>query len=306
MPAPVTQAQLPLLFRSDLRSDFRDDFMEWTENFSTFLKYGTTSEVEVAAALITGPNRFSEMFDGEAPVLDDLVMSDKVAATDKEFGRGFSVTRKTVEDDKHNKAKSGAKWLAHAARMTMELRGAQVLDDFFSGTTFKGYDGLSFGNSAHPALKGSSTFNNTITTEVSITGFTQMLDKFRKMVDLNGDPTVINPDRLYVPNDEAIIHRATQILQSNAEPFTTENQDNAIKKLYGSRLGTPIPLVYVSSQTNWYMCNWKWNDFHFLMRRSPTTEDFIDPRTKAFVFQSTARWLIWGVDWHGWVGANVT
>lgn len=304
MPVPVTQASLPLLYRAGLRKDFRDEWQQHMDNYSMFLKVASTNEPEISAALMTGPSRFLEMGDGEAPVYDDLKMSDRVSAVDKEFGRGFAVTRRTQEDDKYNKARSGAKWLAHAARMTIEYRSASLLDDFFTGSTYTGYDNLSFGNAAHPYLNAAGTFSNVITTELSITGFTAMANIFMTMKDHNGDPIVMTPDKLFIGNSAEQLHRAIQIIQSEKEPFTAENQDNAIAKRF--RTMTPVPLVYTQSANKYYMCDSKYNDFHFLMRRAPRLDDNVDFRSGAFQFQSTMRFLIWGVDWRGWAGANVT
>lgn len=304
MPAPITRDSLPLLFRIGLRKNFRDKWMMHKEQYSQFLNVGSTGETEVHAALMTGPSRFLEIGDGEPIPLDDLKMSGKVTAVDREFARGFAITKRTISDDKYAKAKSGAGYLGDAAQLTKEYQAAALLDDFFSGTTYKGYDGLSFGNANHTYINAPGVISNVTTTELSVTGVTQMVNLFMQMKNHNGDPIVMRPDKMFIGNDATQLHRAQQILGSQREPFSVENQDNALNKNYGGI--TPIPLVYVASTLKYYMVDSKYNDLHFLMREAPAIEDWYDERTRSFIFQSAMRFIIWGVDWRGWAGANVT
>lgn len=304
MPNPITRDSLPLLFRAGLRKEFRDKWVAHKPNYPQWMKTESTTEVEEQAALITGPSRMYEIGDSQKVTYSELIMSDRVAAVDKEFGRGFQVTRKMVEDDKYGKALAGAKWLAHAAWMTQEYRAAQFLDDFFTGTTFKCYDGLAFGSAVHPDLSGPGLRSNIITTALSVTGFVALANIFTTMKDLNGDPCMMTPTKLVIGNDSAQLHRAIQIIQSEKEPFTNENQDNAIYKKYRNMEIVMAP--YAASISKYYMISDEYNDVWFKMRRAPDTDDQVDFQTKNYQFTSTMRFMIYGVDWRGWAGANVT
>src|SRR3990172_8055286 len=99
-----TQGTLPLLFRLGLRKDFRDKWVEYSPNYSQYLKTSTTDRPEFEAAVITGPSRMLALGDAAIVDYDDLVMSDKILGVDKEFGRGFIVSQRTIEDDQYGKA----------------------------------------------------------------------------------------------------------------------------------------------------------------------------------------------------------
>src|SRR5688572_32725441 len=121
-----TQGALNLLFRPGLRADFRDEWQRHEPEQPFFLKQGSMDKPEISATILTGPSRMYELGDGEAITYEDLIQGPKVMGVDKEFGLGFAVTRKTVQDDQYNKASQAAKWLANAARLTEEYRGASL------------------------------------------------------------------------------------------------------------------------------------------------------------------------------------
>lgn len=300
----IVQGAFNLLFRPGLRKDFRDQYQEYEPEYPYYLKTGTTNTPEVSATIITGMSRLVEIDDAEPVTYEDPKIGPKVMATDKEFALGFILSKKTVEDDQYGKANQGAKWLAHAARMTYEYRSAALLDDAFSGTTFKGIDGLSLCNTAHTLLNSPSTVANTPATQVgmSVTGITAMLDIFMLMKDENGDPVRMMPKKLIIGNNSTDLHKAMQILGSDKEPFTADNQDNAIKKRIGGI--TPYISHFKISSKSYFMIDDQYNDAHLLVRRPVSFDDTFDFDTRAAKFRTDTRFLIWFVDWKGWAGMN--
>lgn len=296
------------LIRAGLRKDFRDEYDSYEPEYTSFLKTGTTDVPEVMAAIFTGISRMVELDDGEPITYDSPKLGPRVAGVDKEFGIGVQIGRRILEDDQYGKMKQSAKWLAHAARMTYEYRSAAFLDDAFSGNTFKGYDGLSWCNTAHTFLNNQSnanaTWSNALANPVgfSMSGVTAMLDLFGTLKDHNGDPIKIMPDVCVIGNNAGDIHRAMLIFGQDAEPYTADRNDNVIKK----RLGTIKPQVsrFKSSLKSYFLINNKYNDAQFLVRRPVKVEDDFDFNTAAALFKATTRFLIWGVDSRGWVGSN--
>jgi hypothetical protein len=298
------QGPFNVLLRPGLRSDFRDNYQQYEPEYTQFLKTSSTKAPEQAAVIITGPSRMLEIGDGEGVTFEDAKISPKVAGVDKEFGLGFQVSRKTMEDDQYNKASSASKWLANAARMTSEYRSAAFLDDAFTGTTFKGIDTLALCSTAHTLINSSTTVANRPSADVglSVTGITACLDLYQQMKDENGDPIRLFPDKLVIGNNAGDYHRALQIFSSDKEPFTAENQDNAIKK----RMGSPTLVMshFKLSTKSYFLIDSKWNDAMYVTRRAVVFEDSHDFVSGAALFKATTRFLIWFVDWRGWVGVN--
>jgi hypothetical protein len=303
----LTQQQFAPLFRLGLREDFQDSFENWESEYPFFLKSGDMSRPEIQAAMITGLSRLIELGDGEPVTFDTPRLSDVVMGIDREWGIGFALTRKTVEDDQYNKANQAAKWLGNAVNQTYEYRAASLLDDAFAGATYKGIDNKSLCNTAH-TLFGNSlvTVANAPSTAVglSVTGITALMDMAGNMKDENGDPTKMWPTKFLIGNDATNINKAHQIFGSEKEPFTAENQDNAIKKRFPSVTWKPM---HYMTNTKWYFgVDEKYNDAWILTRRKPTYEDDVDFPTGAMLSKVTCRFLIWFVSWHGWVGVNAT
>jgi len=296
----VTQGAFNLLFRAGLRKDFRDSFQSFERQYTQYLKQGRIDGPEIEATIMTGLSRLFERDDGEPVTYEDPKLGPKVAAVDKEFAAGFIVTKKTVEDDKYNKASQAAKWLAHAARMTYEYRAVAVLDDAENGSTYLGIDGLALCHTAHTLINSGTTVANRPSNDVGfgITGIDALLDLAELVKDENGDPMPTHVDTVIYNSGQ--ISKAIQIFGTDKEPFTADNQDNAVKKrTAGIR---HIIKRYATDTISYMLVDSKLNDAHFLVRRPVTFEDTFDFDTDAAKFKATTRILIWFVDWRGWFG----
>lgn len=295
------------LFRADLRNDFRDEWEMFEPEYQMFLKTGTMTMPELSATIMSGPSRLIERGDGEPITYEDAVQGPKVSVVDKEFALGFMLTRRTVEDDQYGKANQAAKWLANAARKTSEYRSAGLLDDAFTGSTYKGIDGLALCHTGH-TLYGTGSNGGTVANRpasdigVSLTGFSACMELYQLMKDWNGDPVKIWPDKLIIGNNANDINVAYQIMNSVKEPFTANNQDNAVR----ARLSGITPEVshFKSSSKSYFFISSKYNDAWYLTRRPVEFDDDFDFNTDAALYKTTTRFAIWFVDWHGWVGVN--
>jgi hypothetical protein len=300
-----------LLFRPGLRKDFRDSFMDWEEEWTRFCKSEKMNLPEISGGVMTGFSRMYEIGDGEGVTYEDPKMGPKVMAVDKEFGVGFIITRKAIEDDQYGKANQHAKWLGRSARLTYEYRGASVLDDAFAGTTYKGWDQKALCATDHTLIGTSQTFANTPSTQVglSVTGITALLDLAQIQIDQNGDPIVINPDTMIIGNSAGDLNRAIQIWQSQLEPFTANNEENAIKYRMSMKNGampSKMPMVshYKSSRKSYFMFDSKYNDVHLDVRRAVEFDDTVDFDSGALKYKATTRFTVYFVDPIGWYGSN--
>lgn len=303
----VTVGAWNLLFRPGLRDDFRDSYQEFEVEYSSYLKTDTMNLPEQQATIITGLSRLIERYDGEPVTYEDPKIGPKVVGVDKEFALGFALTRRVVEDDQYQKANQAAKWLGHAARLTMEYRSAALLDDAATGATFTGIDGQALCTTGHSLLNSTLTVANRPSTDVglSTTGVQAMFDLVGQTKDENGDPMKWWPDTVLIGNNAGDIARAYQIWGSEKEPFTAENQDNAVRK----RMPQPKIVVshYKQSLKSWFMIdNARYNDAKFVVRRPVEFDDTFDFDTDAAKYKTTTRFLIWFVDWRGWVGSFPT
>ena len=302
----LVQGAFNALFRPGLRADFRDNYEMYPPEYPSFLKASSMSVPELRAVVISGLNRLVEIGDGEPVTYDNPRISPVVMGVDREFALGFMLTRKTVEDDQYGKANQSAKWLGYATRMTEEFRAAELLDDAFTGTTFNGFDNEPLCDTAHPLMGTTGTVANALATPVglSVTGITALQNLAMRLVDENGNPMRSMPRKLIISNTAGELNKARQIFGSEKEPFTANNQDNALKKEFG------MPEICVSrfktSQKSYFLVDEQLNDAHFVTRRAPTFEDDYDFNTGVALYKVSTRFLIWFVDWRGWNGSNPT
>jgi hypothetical protein len=294
------------LFRSGLRRDFRDSYQQWEPEYPQFLRVGNTTDPEQRATIMTGLNRLYERGDGEPIIYDDPKLGPIVVGVDKEFAAGFMITRRAVEDDKYGKANQSAKWLAHAARLTMEYRAAAFLDDAFTGNFFRTIDNLPLIHTAHTLLNSGLTVANRPAADValSVAGITSLFDLWSVMKDENGDPIPAFPDTLIYGTAPGDLNTALAIWNTTNEPFTADNTDNVIRR----RLPKPsmVQSHYKTNPKSYFLTSSTLNDAWFLTRRAVEFDDTWDFDTDVAKYKASTRFMIWVVDWRGWSGSNPT
>jgi hypothetical protein len=302
----VTRNLNRILAREGLDKNFRDSYIEAPFVYNRFLKTGKSDKPEVQMATVVGPNRFYRSGDREVPTLSTVEAGRKAAAVDRQYTAGYVVSKMAQEDDMYGKVDKGAYHLGRAWRLTREYIGASLLDDAFAGSVFTGQDGLSLINASHTLMRSTSTVSNGVTGSgavgFSIAGVTQLMQLAQRMVDQNGDPIEIDLDTCILPNTEGIIQDAWKIFGMAKEPFTANNDDNAIK----GRLGNINWFVnkYMTSQSRYFMIDSKHNDAHHLDYVPMALRDYIDPRTLDFEVYGRARILQYFYDFRGWFGQN--
>ena len=215
------------ILRPGLRSDFRDEYMGFEQEWSMILREGTMERAEVEATTISGLPRQVVLKEQEPYTIIDPEMADKIVYTDEQYGLGFSIGQEMMEDDLYDKANQSSKWLARSTRLTQEYAAADFLDDAFTGTYFKGYGKTNLIKGDHALLNSVETWSNVITGNPAfgITGIQAAMELGEQTKDHQGDPVPVRFDTLFINiSDE---WNAIQILQNKSEPFTDHRNINA-------------------------------------------------------------------------------
>lgn len=293
-----------MLARPGLRKDFQDTYNLWEPIYSQYLRVGTHDSPEISATTITGPNRLVLSGEASPVVYQELKSGPKVMAVDKTYKGGFWLSKEAIMDDKYGKLNQGSKWLAEAARLTQEFASNALIDDAFTGTFFKGMDNLSLFSTAHTLINSNTTVPNRPTNPISLSvgGMTALQDLARKCKNENGDPIIITPDTVMIANDQAQLNKLYQILDSDLEPFTANNQDNPIKKSFKPKKVITNP--YMTNLYHYMIFDSARNDSHFLMREQVSQTDWYDEEVDASKIKARGRWIIWFYNWRAWYGTN--
>lgn len=292
------------LLRPGLRKDFRDSYDQYPEEYPSFLETGSYDRAELEATAIAGLPRMVKRGEVEPVTFVDPAMGDRYIFIDDEYALGFAVSQRLMEDDQYGKANQNAKWLGRSARLTQEYLGASLLDDAFAGATFTGMAGEVLCSTSHTFLNGTGTWSNRLSTDaqLSVTGVQAMFDLASSLKDHNGDPIPSMPS--YFVINIADEWKAIQITQSEFEPFTSDNQVNAIRK--GRANMTYTISHYKIQGKDWFLVDRNLSDAHQLFRVKPQFDDDFDFKTRAALYMARQRILTYFFDQRGWFGSNAT
>lgn len=292
------------LLRPGLRKDFRDEYEQFSEEYSSYLRTGSMDRAEVEATTISGLPRQVELGEGEAFTIVDPKLSDKVVYTDTQFGLGMSISQEMMEDDLYKKANGSARWLAVSTRLAQEYEAADLLDDAFTGTTFTGFEGESLISSSHTLLNSADTWSNQISgnLQLGVSGLQAAFELAESQVNQQGDPMQMMLDKLIINVAEQWVAR--QLVDNEHEPFTSDRNINTTKR----KANLSFKVSHFKDQTakDWFAMNSKKHDAHFLFKVKPQFPDWYEDRTRSAFFASRQRFLVYFFDQRHWIGSNAS
>jgi len=148
--------------------------------------------------------------------------------THETIALAFAITEEAVEDNLYDKLSARyTRALARSMSNTKQVKAASVLNNAFS-SSFKGGDGVSLINSAHPTT-GGGNLSNTLATQADLneTSLEQSLIDIAAFIDERGLKIALRGMKLIIPS--ALQFTAERILKSEQRVGTADNDINAIK-----------------------------------------------------------------------------
>lgn len=290
------------LLRPGLRSDFRDSYDSFEEEYSRILRVGTQDRAEVEATTISGLPRMVIRGEGESFVFIDPKLADKLTYTDEEYGLGFIISKRMMEDDLYAKANQGSKWLGRSVRLTQEYACSDLLDDAFAGASFTGYAAEPLIDTAHTLLSSANTWSNQVSgdPELGIAGLQAAQELGEQIVDQNGYPIPTRVDTLIV--NIADEHAAIQLTQNEMEPFTANRNINTTLKK--RKMSYVVSHYKDQTGSDWFARDTQLHDAHFLFRIRPEFLDWMDMDTQSAKYAARQRINVYFYDQRGWIGSN--
>lgn len=173
---------------------------------------------------------------GNAPVKNEGAAISYDAASQQWTARyqhetialAFSITEEAEEDGLYGSiAARYTKALARSMSATKEIKGANVLNNAFSGSGVTGGDGQTLCSTSHPTRSG--TQSNTLATaaDLSETSLEQMLIQIADMKDDRGLRIAAQGTMLVIPTAYTFV--AERLLESQLRTGTADNDINAIR-----------------------------------------------------------------------------
>ena len=291
----TTRGQFAQLIAPALLDLMFETLKEHPEEYAQFLDVDTSESAYEEDQIIAGLGLARRKSEGEAITYDDPIQGGSKRYIHESYGLGWQVTKEMLDDEKYGIMRKIPGELMKSCRNLWEQIAANVLN--LGITTVTTADGVSLFNTAHPLL-GGGTYSNRLNpdADLSITALQDAIINMEYMVNERGLKMKISPTNLWIPPDLQFI--ATKIFQSQLEPYTGENQVNA---MFG-RL-EPAVLHFLSDTNNWYISTKGQNQAKFLWRKKPEVESADDFDTKGTKHSIYFRVSAGATEWRGWFGS---
>ena len=215
----------------------------------------------------------------------------------------FALTEEAQEDNLYiDMGGKMSKALARAFAYTKNVKGANILNNGFSGSGFLGGDGKTLFATDHP-LKSGGVGTNTLATmaDLSETSLEDLLILMGDMVDDRGLPIAVSAKKLIVPN--ALQFVAQRILKSDGRVGTADNDINAIRSM--SLISGGFTVNNHLTDTDAFFITTDVNDgLKYIERKALSGGVEGDFETGNMRFKKRERYVMGWSDWRGAVASQ--
>lgn len=205
--------------------EYTEHAQEWREIFET----ETSTKGREEEVLMPGFGLAPIKTEAGSVAYDTTSQGYTSTYTHVEYGLGFIVTRKAIDDNQYEKKALGStRDLAFSFRQTKENVGANILNRGFN-SSYTGGDGKELLATDHPIQGG--TFQNELTTpaDLSEAALEDLCVLIMNAVNDRGLRISLMPKSLIVP--PALVFEATRILKSQLQNDTANNAINALRSM---------------------------------------------------------------------------
>ena len=189
--------------------------------------------------------------EGSAIEYDNAQESWSARYTHETVAMGFSVTEEAIEDNLYDSLSSRyTKALARAMAYTKQVKGAAVLNNAFSGTTYG--DGKVLCTTDHPLVSGGTNSNEpAVAADLNETSLEAAVIQIAGWTDERGLLIAAKPRKLVIP--PALQFVATRLLETEGRVGTADNDLNALRNNGSIPEGYAIN-HYLTDTNAWFLC----------------------------------------------------
>lgn len=212
---------------------YQTAYKEWTEEYSQIFSQETSEKAFEENVGVSEFGLVGVKPQGDSIEYDDSEQNYTSRYEHLTYGKGFVITREMLDDNLYDVAgKRGARALARAGRITVEVIHANILNRGFNSSYTMGSnsDGKELLATDHPQGPYGGTFSNELATpaDLSETSLEDILIQISQAKDARGLQMMLQAVRLVVPPQE--MFNAMRILETELRPATADNDVNAIRQ----------------------------------------------------------------------------
>jgi len=296
--SPMLRAQFSDLMFPGLNKVYMLAYNSYPEEYTKYLNMDASTKRQEEEGANAAFGLVPEKLEGKTPYYDEIAYIGKIQYLHKTYAMGFEVSEELVEDELYGQIKQGPRALAEAVKKTCDTLGAASLNNAFSSGL--GVDGKVLCATDHPQKKAGGQVSNRPSPYVDFDpiALNSALETWETWTDDNGLPLLLIPKYIVSgPKQRRIIG---QTLGSEKEPFTADNEINAVREWELERL----ILHYLSDDDAWFILarptdhymKWFW-------RVRPVFRNFDDPNTGNAKYLVRFRASSGFTHWHGVYGS---
>ncbi len=296
---PMSRGAFPVITaRAGLKRAY---FMEYAQHkllYPTVFNIHDSTRGYEDFVKVSGFGRMAQMGEGESIFFDRAVEGSRISAGHAMFGLGYQVSRVLMDDEQYSIMSRMSQALARSVQYEQEVRAWAVFNGAGSTTTFSGFDSKALLHNSHTLLNSTSTQDNRIQADLSVSSLEAAVDLFATVLDDSAMNIAIDPKALVVPAQNRWL--ASTLLESEYSPEDANNAINPLRDVGLSWFATP----FITDTDSWFILADKGDhDLNFYWRLKPETEDTTDFDTKTLKFSSICRFLVHWNEFRGVVGS---
>ena len=224
----ITRSQLLKELEPGLNALFGMEYDRYDNEHAEIFDTETSDRAFEEEVMLSGFGQAPVKGEGAAISYDTAGEAFTARYTHETIALAFAITEEAVEDNLYDKLSSRyTRALARSMANTKQVKAASVLNNAFS-SSYKGGDGVSLINSAHPTTGGGNWSNTPATqSDLNETSLEQALIDIAAFIDERGLKVALRGMKLIIP--PALQFTAERLLKSEQRVGTADNDINAIK-----------------------------------------------------------------------------
>lgn len=284
------------LLEPGLRKIIFETYNEKPEQFSKVFNVVSSKKAIETDARMGGFSLFNEKATLDASEYEDLTSLDTVQYKHVTYAKGFIVEKELVDDEQYGQIRKAAQALARAARSTVEVKAASVLNNAFT-TSADNWKGEALVSSTHSLLGGGTSSNYLGTLALTEPNLELAFKLAREQVDERGLKIQMNPNLLIVP--PSLEFTAEKLAKSIQLPGTDQNDINPLRGRFQI-----IVLDYLTDPNNWFLADTSMMPLNFFWREKMSFKSENDFDTDAAKYKARMRFSYGWTDWRGIIGSQ--
>lgn len=301
----LQQQSFGRLLEPGLRKIFMETYKEIPEQYTRVFNVQNSTKAIETDLRMGGFGLWEKKDSAGAIQFQETLDPQALQYIHEEFGSGFTVERKLVDDEQYNQISKMSKALGRAARATIETKAIEILNNAF---TVNGFDGKPLISTTHKRLDGGTMSNQLVTADggtadgkLNDANLKAALIQTRKQVDDRGILIQVQPKKLIVP--PSLEYTARTLLESaNLSADGKGGGNTNDKNVINGKLEVVV-MDYLTSPTAWFLLDPTVAELNFFWRKKLEFKHDEDFSTMQAKYRGYMRFSVGYSDYRGIFGS---